>query len=118
MVEIGVILPGKQLGYKDNNPHIYQACEMCGLERWVGIKKGKPVSTHCRRCGIIVNAKRYKEHYNYKGGRVICKDGYILILLEPNNPYNKNTREWDIYNQSQQDMVAQDWKKTRKVVLE
>jgi len=64
--------------------HIWAACIDCGKERWVDIKKGKPVS---KRCIICANKSLEKRMTYWKGGEMKNKAGYVLIRIFPNDPF-------------------------------
>ncbi len=57
---------------------IYIVCPDCGKERWVQIRKEKPVSIRCRNCGN--KAKRGKHNQYWKGSR-INHGGYVEIEI-------------------------------------
>jgi len=50
-----------QKGTKGNK-YIYHACSICGVERWVVWRKGKPQSLRCRKCGQIGIIKPHKTY--------------------------------------------------------
>ena len=90
MAKIGDICKGNEIGYVSNLRHIYHACESCGKERWVmivNIKKAKnePESNICYSCANQI--KRGKNHPNWKGGSYLSKDGYIIITIQPDDPF-------------------------------
>jgi len=91
MSEIGEILIDKNFA-----KHIWQACEVCGKERWVKLLKGKPRVSLCHLCAARTEKRKAKyrintlgergnKNRNWRGGRIKRDDGYILILLQPDN---------------------------------
>jgi len=72
--------------------HIWVACVDCGKERWVLLRHGKPAQL-CLSC----NGKRQQRinstklhpigsaNPNWKGGRNILANGYILVKLFPSD---------------------------------
>ena len=85
---INEIRKGKQAGYKrSNGKYIWQACEVCGKERWVEIKKGQPVARRCLPCAKQTTGlwRRGSNNYNWKEGKIKMGDGYIGILLRPDD---------------------------------
>ncbi len=60
--------------------YIWVACPMCGHERWVPLKKGKPKYTFCHHC--IIPSKRMEERPGWKGGRHPDGQGYIRVRLD------------------------------------
>ena len=55
---LGDIAVGIQLGYTDNwRKYIWHACEVCGKQRWVLMKKEKPSSRTCKSCCHKLNVK-------------------------------------------------------------
>lgn len=74
------------------NKQIWIACETCGKERWVVLKKGKPASVICRECAGRSLASRFplrrirgEQHYGWKGGRYKHEDGYIEVRVYPDD---------------------------------
>lgn len=51
MPEIGEIRKAKEIGRSDYSRYIWNACPMCGKERWVIIIKGQPKTDVCQPCG-------------------------------------------------------------------
>ena len=101
MPEIGEIKKGKEIGYTSNrgyedfHDYIWQACEKCGKERWVGLRNGIPESTRCHACAMVdpIKIARTKANHpdtkgnlnsNWKGG-YRDKDGYIMAKLQPDD---------------------------------
>jgi len=82
---LGTIRIGKEIGYKDNVKHIWHACEVCGKERWVVVKKGVPVSCRCSSCGEKSKRLKGLRPPNWKGGRMQDRYGYVWIRLSINN---------------------------------
>lgn len=79
---------GEDTGYKrSKGKYIWQACETCGKERWVEIKKGQPVSRRCHSCAIkdVGIRRRGSNHPRWKGGKKKMGDGYMGILLRPDS---------------------------------
>lgn len=75
---LGQIKSGREIGYKTIYRHyIWQACPVCGKERWVYLKNNKPASTRCPVC-----APKGCQSNAWKGGRSISC-GYVYIRLEP-----------------------------------
>ncbi len=76
MPVIGEIQKGKDLGFRgeSGNRKMWTACEVCGYERWVTIRRGQPISRQCRKCCYREN------HPAWKGGRR-TKDDYVYINL-------------------------------------
>lgn len=72
MPEIG------ETGRQGYNKVIWQACSICGKERWVQVVKGKPTTTICHLCSITGS-----HGPGWKGGRRKTVMGYIEICLEP-----------------------------------
>src|SRR3990167_3990054 len=80
MFKIGEIKSAKQIGRVGWDKYIWQACPDCNKERWVRIRKGKPVNVLCVIC-------RHKGANNFfwRGGRSETKRGYILVYLQPDD---------------------------------
>jgi len=72
------------IGHKGNGNLVWHACEGCGKERWVGVRRGKPIHVLCNACtGKVHGAK----HPNWKGGIRKHSRGYTLVYLEKDSPY-------------------------------
>lgn len=90
MPEIGEIKKGWETNlFKDSHSYQWLACEMCGKERWVTLRKGRPRYKLCHPCIL----PRGKGNPNWKGGRVI-DSGYAKVKLPPDDFFypmaNKN----------------------------
>ena len=86
MPRLGEIRKGSEIskaGYWEK--YIWTACDICGKERWVKLKRGKPISQKCKVCAVTLldRSQRGELHPNWKGGRFKGEDGYIYILLQP-----------------------------------
>ena len=80
-------------------------CICCGEERWVAIRKGKPISERCQSCAAIGNKNRFtiynaprgEKHPNFgkknkyscawKGGKMNHPLGYVLIWIDQESPF-------------------------------
>ena len=98
MPQLGEIKQGYEIGRKGRNKWMWQACSICGKERWAYLKYGKPLRDRCISCGLrghpstvsnlkgiprpIGIIKHGKEAYSYKTGRIKTIKGYVKILLE------------------------------------
>jgi hypothetical protein len=84
--KVGDVARGQDIGYKGWNKYVWHACDKCGKERWVALRKGKPVHTQCRSCHSIYDLPHPQgdQSPNWKGGHGQT-DGYILILLRLKN---------------------------------
>lgn len=93
MPQIGDIKTGKEFNYKNYNNYIWHACIDCGKERWVMLIRNLPNHPRCQSCAIKVRWEkgdfspqpRGKDSWNWKGGRVTDKKGYILVHLDPDD---------------------------------
>lgn len=75
------IRPARDMGYKGNGKVIYRLCSVCGIGRWVELRKReirKPYK--CHKC-----AQPKGQGTNYKGGRVMRSGGYPGVLVNPDN---------------------------------
>ncbi len=65
-----------EMGRQGYNKVIWQACAICGKQRWVQIVKGIPTTTLCHLCSITGS-----NGPGWKGGRHKDKRGYVLVWL-------------------------------------
>lgn len=82
-MEIGEVKKAKELGIKGTNSYIWQTCEGCGRAKWIGLKNNRPRSLRCRGCANKIRSG--ENHPNWEGGRNKRPDGYIGILLRPDD---------------------------------
>lgn len=86
IIQLGTVMRAKEINRKGSEKYIYHACELCGKERWVVLRNGKP-----RRKSCILCANKYRRHpkgsnnARWKGGRLTSKFGYIKVLLSPDD---------------------------------
>lgn len=117
MAILGEIKRGLEIGKtsKTDRYHKFarQACEVCGKERWVAIRNGKPIRTLCLKCSCErkVISEELREKYRqagrkkkgthwskesrarisrehnlrWKGGRHKTVKGYIEVAISPND---------------------------------
>jgi hypothetical protein len=94
MPAIGEIKYGWEIGKAHgSNKYIWHACEGCGKERWVILRKGEPVSKKCLTCiyadpeyrAKISQSNRGENSPKWKGGK--CEDGfgYVQVKLPTNS---------------------------------
>lgn len=84
---IGEVRKGYEINYKSKRQwFIWVACEDCGKERWIRLRKGQLVSKRCRSCaGKLKPHPCGTEALRWKGGRRLHSAGYIEIKLQPND---------------------------------
>ena len=89
MPKIGEVRKGTEIGGRWPNKYIWQPCLDCGIERWVSfqVKRNMPKGLRCHKCqnDLKAQAARGPNSPNWRGGRRLSKQGYILIKLQPNN---------------------------------
>ena len=85
VAKVGDIKTGGELGMKfKEQRYIYESCPNCGNNRWVQVQvAGK--YTKCRKC--INKGKVGEKNGHWNGGRNKDAYGYILVKLQPNDPY-------------------------------
>lgn len=68
---------------------VLHACVDCGKERLVKLSRTKPVSLRCRSCAmkLVLSSRRKggEMAYSWKGGIRIDGNGYVCILLQPDD---------------------------------
>ncbi len=89
MPQVGDITSGVAIG-KWGGRYIWQACSVCGLERWVGLSFGVPRYDKCQKCKSRVKKRhpgRTQDQQGYVGIKIksddffypmAAGDGYIL----------------------------------------
>lgn len=78
--QLGEIKCAKELGYNGHGNYIWLPCESCGKERWVFIVQGEPQNKICNKC-----AQWGDKNSFWVGGRYKNTDGYIRVLLAPDD---------------------------------
>ena len=88
---VGEIRRADEIGYQGTHKYIWHACEGCGKQRWVKLEHEKPISPKCHKC----NSRRHttENHWNWKGGRNLHDEGYVTIVLSPDDPYYPMARK-------------------------
>lgn len=65
MPEIGEIRKGAEIGSKQiYRSYIWHACEHCGKQRWVLLRRGKPINLLCNSCS---GKNTYRLRYTKQG---------------------------------------------------
>ena len=94
MPQVGEIKYGREVGYKGSGGirYIWHACEDCGKERWVQLRRGQRLSS--KRCSVCCGRRMGRaaagfgigeKNSNWKGGRMETRKGYILVKLYPDD---------------------------------
>lgn len=85
MPEIGEIRKGTEVGFKTKDKVIWAACVVCGKPRWnhLIVKDAAPQRLRCASC--YFKSKRGGNSPYWKGGRFITDDGYIRVLVYPDD---------------------------------
>lgn len=90
-IKEGDIRKGNEIGYVTTAKMIWCSCVNCGKKRWVSVsdRKGK-YKLLCKSCWVRhPDLHRIgKDHHNWRGGRGITENGYILLLIRPNDKYS------------------------------
>jgi len=83
MPQIGEIVRCKDLGLKGTGKSIWEACSICGRERWTRCERNKSISKICKKCRPHVAGQKFlkEKHWNWKGGKMISCYGYVMIRL-------------------------------------
>lgn len=93
MPEVGEIRTGKNW-----QKEIWHACRICGKERWVEFKKGKPRHGTCKACSnksrseqvrqyMLDRGQKGESNYYWKGGERINDHGYKTVRLMEDDPF-------------------------------
>jgi len=80
---------GAGLPTNDRATRQWQECPQCHIQRWVRVRRERPLTTQlCRRC---FNANQQEniceKNRHWKGGRSLNPKGYYTIRLSPDDPY-------------------------------
>jgi len=89
MTQLNDILRGRFIGKNPKHTYMWCACEDCGKERWVALRRGIPSDVVCSLCGHKRRglACGGSNSTSWKGGRVKL-GGYILVWVDPNSPFH------------------------------
>ena len=80
MPTLGEIKKARDLGQHSGSKLIWQACFVCGKERWVEMREGEPETIYCRTCYPKIETHA-QSNRNWKGGRWKRPDGYFRIYV-------------------------------------
>jgi len=89
MPRLGEVRNGREIGLGDGyHKYIWHACIDCGKGRWVHCVNDnnggrKPRSLRCKVC--YYHWRRAENNPNWKGGRYVDGNGYVMIKLQPND---------------------------------
>jgi len=87
MPQLGEIRTAQEAGFKGWTKRIWSACEKCGKERWVILKRdGNPKFRMCRKCcgSLILGRASGEKHGQWKGGR-FSQQGYVMVRVYPDD---------------------------------
>ena len=87
MPNIGEIAKSEDIGkHHQYKKYIWHACVDCGEQKWVHyiVKKEQPASKRCFKCRDKMGLSGTENH-NWKGGRFLDGNGYIRVLLQPDD---------------------------------
>lgn len=83
------IRTAKELGRKGTYKYTWAACENCGKERWVAIKRGQNRNPLCHYCALQQNRQisvSGELNPNWRGGRTLT-DGYVTLFVPRESLY-------------------------------
>jgi len=89
MPEIGEVKRGSEIGKDLFYKYIYRACVICGKPSWVAMVRGKAKTEKCFICA----RPRGVNSASWKGGRLKRLDGYIQVVLQPDDFFFSMARE-------------------------
>lgn len=91
MPSLGEVKFGREINKGTNSSrrhrYIWNACPICGKERWVVIKKGRAANILCKLCSdrrkqpYLIKAKSLIPPPPFKENRKYNNEGYILVKL-------------------------------------
>jgi hypothetical protein len=84
----GTIVTAQTIGRKGSGKYMWHGCVGCGVERWAELNGGEVRSPRCHSCAAkLIQRKgeqpRGEKAHRWRGGRVVDKGGYVLILHQP-----------------------------------
>jgi len=83
--KVADIKTGGELGMKcKEQRYIYETCPNCGNNRWVQVQTAGKYKK-CRKC--LNKGKVGEKNGHWGGGRNIDAYGYVLVKLQPDDPY-------------------------------
>lgn len=89
MPKIGEIKKGYELAFQDKyRKYIWHTCEVCGRQKWIQLRKGKPVHSRCQSCAAKLSFREHPERKrvgedNHRWKAKLLKKGYTLVHLAP-----------------------------------
>ena len=89
-MKIGDIKRAKEIRKAGGYLYIWAACQECGKERWtIRAKSGFPKCSYCNSCANKINGvfHRKEKSATWKGGHYLDQDGYVQVVLYPNDPF-------------------------------
>lgn len=116
MPMLGEIKQGREIG-KYRGCYIWQACGLCGKERWVAVimhKGNKPLSEVCKSCvgrrisgslGPMWKGGRYKEQAGYISVYV-SRDNFFYPMATRTGGGRKKIAEWGGYTHEHRLVMA------------
>jgi len=107
MPAIGEITKAVDIRQKGYHKLIWQACANCGKERWVQLRKGRPVSTTCSRCSCGVSYRASSESDKEKA-RVRQHTRQQKLKTEVLSHYSKGKLECAICAEKRMDCLSLD----------
>ena len=91
MPVLNEIKNGNEIGKKNRHKHIWAACTICGIPRWIALVHGKPASERCRQCYVKQNVG--EKNPTWKGGSTIGWCGYKHVLIADDSPFYPMARK-------------------------
>ncbi len=94
MPNIGDKCKGHDLGKSSKSIYVWTTCPVCKEQRWVASSSLKKSKGRCHPCYTRINSPKRKGRptglvgelsKTWKGGRIIDPDGYIKVLLRPDD---------------------------------
>jgi len=81
---LGEVKHAKEIGHKGHSKFIWQDCADCQRERWVMLRRDKPVSIRCSHCG---HKRQHPLRKNPRLGYGKYRDstGYIAVYITHDN---------------------------------
>jgi hypothetical protein len=88
---LGMKTWARNIGYTSNSTYIYDECPTCKFKIW---RTRQQLGRLCGKCSDIERGNKYrgKGSHRWINGRYIDSRGYVIIRIQPDDPYYKMSK--------------------------